>query len=50
VRLWPRNLEQEPKVFKLHAGGQRQPAFTPDGRHLLTANGDGSIYVLRLDW
>ena len=22
--------------------------FTPDGRHLLTANGNGTIYVFRL--
>ena len=25
-----------------------QVAFTPDGRHLITANGNGTIYVLRL--
>jgi hypothetical protein len=22
-------------------------AFTPDGRHLVTANGNGTLYVLR---
>ena len=28
-----------------------QVAFTPDGRHLLTANGNGTVYVLRLkEW
>jgi hypothetical protein len=23
-------------------------AFTPDGRHLVTGNGNGTVYVLRL--
>jgi len=25
-----------------------QVVFTPDGRHLATANGNGTIYILRL--
>lgn len=28
-----------------------QIAFAPDGRHIITANGDGTIYVFRLrEW
>jgi WD40 repeat protein len=49
VRLWPRAPGQPPRTIKLNAGKQEQPAFTPEGRHLTTANGDGSIFVLRLD-
>lgn len=30
-------------------GGIRQIAFTPDGRHLVTANVTGTMYVLRLE-
>lgn len=31
--------------------GLNQIAFAPDGRHIETANGDGTIYVLRLrEW
>jgi WD40 repeat protein len=48
IRLWPRNRGQPPQVIKPNAGKQEQPTFTPDGRHLITANGDGSIFVLRL--
>jgi hypothetical protein len=29
-------------------GGVTQLLFAPDGRHLLTRNGDGTVYVLRL--
>jgi hypothetical protein len=27
----------------------RQVHYTPDGRHLVTLNGNGTIYVLRLE-
>lgn len=37
---------------KLHAwtfpGDVRRVEYTPDGRHLITGNGKGTIYVLRL--
>ncbi|HEX5273301.1 MAG TPA: hypothetical protein VFW33_22545, partial [Gemmataceae bacterium] len=29
-------------------GGLLVPAFSPDGRHLVTLNGNGTVYVLRL--
>jgi WD40 repeat protein/tRNA A-37 threonylcarbamoyl transferase component Bud32 len=29
-------------------GGVVVPSFTPDGRHLVTLNGNGTVYVLRL--
>ena len=32
----------------LHFGGVRGVALSPDGRDLLTANGDGTVYVIRL--
>jgi WD40 repeat protein len=31
-----------------HLGIVRQLLFTPDGRHLITANGNGTVYILRL--
>jgi WD40 repeat protein len=30
------------------SGGAVFPSFTPDGRHLVTLNGNGTVYVLRL--
>jgi WD40 repeat protein len=48
VRLWSLDPNQPPRTLRLHAGPQGQLAFTPEGRHLITANGDGSIFVLRL--
>ncbi len=29
--------------------GGTHPSFTPDGRHLITCNANGTIYVLRLE-
>lgn len=46
--LWPRDPEKEPRTIRLPGGLRRHLAFTPEGRHLLTANADGSIFVLRL--
>ncbi len=31
-----------------HFGGVRGVALSPDGGHLLTANGDGTVYVICL--
>jgi hypothetical protein len=49
IQLWPSATGQPPRTIQLNAGKQEQPAFTPEGRHLSTANGGGSIFVLRLD-
>src|SRR5262249_10264638 len=48
IRLWSRDPGRDPQVIRPHAGKQEQPTFTPEGRHLITANEDGSIFVLRL--
>jgi WD40 repeat protein len=32
-----------------HFGGVRDVALSPDGEHLLTANGDGTVYVIRIN-
>ncbi len=37
-----------PTSGNLNGGGIRYLEFAPDGRHLLTRNGDGTVYVLRL--
>ena len=55
MRLWNPNKKYGNllKTFQLAppGGGIHQVAFTPDGRHLITANGNGTIYVLRLqEW
>ncbi len=31
-----------------HFGGVHALDLSPDGRHLVTANGDGTVYVIRL--
>jgi len=49
VRVWPCDRLAETRIIRLYAGKQGQLAFTPEGRHLLTANEDGSIFVLRLE-
>jgi eukaryotic-like serine/threonine-protein kinase len=50
VRLWERTAG-EPRARVLDLGrfpsGVRAVAFTPDGRYLVTANGNGTVYVLR---
>ncbi len=52
VRLWDRTGGASgvrtigPGPF---GGGVRAVAFTPDGRHLLTANANGTVYVLRVE-
>jgi WD40 repeat protein len=50
VRLWERTAG-EPRARTIDLGrfpsGVRAVAFTPDGRYLVTANGNGTVYVLR---
>src|SRR5207237_508178 len=52
LRLW--DLTRTPprsEVLQLFEAGQpslRQVAWTPEGRHLATANADGTVYLLRL--
>jgi WD40 repeat protein len=50
VRLWsPRTgLEQQTLELGPPGGHIWKVAFTPEGRHLVTANRNGTIYVLRL--
>jgi WD40 repeat protein len=43
-----RILHVRPPTSGSEHGGIRRVQFTPDGRHLLTLNGDGTVYVLRL--
>ncbi len=50
VRLWDRTgSDPRARVIDLGAppSGVRAVAFTPDGRYLVTANGNGTLYVLR---
>ena len=51
VRLWERTAG-EPRAGTIDLGrfpsGVRAVAFTPDGRYLVTANGNGTLYVLRV--
>ncbi len=51
VRLWDlRAADSAPRTIGPgpFGGAVRSVAFTPDGRHLLTANANGLIYVLRV--
>ena len=51
VRLWDiRSGVLQTKAFgpDFFGGKVRQVAFTPEGRHLVTANGNGTIYIFRL--
>jgi WD40 repeat protein len=51
VRLWQRT-DGEYRAQTINLGrfpsGVRAVAFTPDGRYLLTANGNGMVYALRV--
>jgi WD40 repeat protein len=52
VRLWERTAG-EPRTRTIDLGrfpsGVRAVAFTPDGRYLATANGNGTVYLLRIN-
>jgi glucose/arabinose dehydrogenase len=51
VRLWDRTPgDPGARTIDLgrFPGGIRAVAFTPDGRYLVTANGNGMVYVLRV--
>jgi WD40 repeat protein len=63
VEIWPIQIDSktakpvvvaEPlKIIKFTSSGGvfRHLTFTPDGRHLVTANANGTVYVLRLkEW
>jgi WD40 repeat protein len=51
VYLWDPEFFRKDRLLRLNlpfSGGVREVLFTPDGRHLLTRNSDGTVYVLRL--
>lgn len=50
VRLWNLETRMLEHAYQIGPSGARvgKLAFSPEGRYLATANGDGSVYVLRL--
>jgi WD40 repeat protein len=50
VELWDLGKDGLRKTLQLGPakGVVKQAIFTPDGRHLVTCNGNGTVYVLRL--
>lgn len=52
ISLWNAKLEHQETIrVGPPQGSINDIAFTPDGRHLITANGNGTLYVLRLsEW
>jgi WD40 repeat protein/serine/threonine protein kinase len=51
VSLWdPTGTAPRPRTIELgrFPSGVRAVAFTPDGRYLVTANGNGTVYLLRV--
>jgi WD40 repeat protein len=50
IRLWNPSTGEEKKMLQLGPPGGRicNIVFAPDGRHLATANGNGTVYILRL--
>jgi WD40 repeat protein len=49
VRLWDEKTGRETILRFGPPGAEiRQLTFSPDGRHLITANGNGTVYILRL--
>jgi WD40 repeat protein len=53
VALWDREAIPSAKARRIGpgplGGGVRAVAFTPDGRYLVTANANGTVYLLRVD-
>lgn len=51
ARVWDANSGQEVKRIRIHniKGELARVRFTPDGRHAITRNGNGTCYVLRLN-
>ena len=49
-RLWGTRDGKPKQVLKLRParGLLRQVIFSPEGRHLVTVNGNGSVYILRV--
>jgi hypothetical protein len=50
IRLWDLTTGKPEAVIRLNPGVQfiDQVAYSPDGRHLATANSNGTVYILRL--
>ncbi len=53
VRLWDLDKKHDSlrKIFRFNkgVGAHHEVAFTPDGRHVVVANGNGTLWVLRLE-
>lgn len=47
LQLWSANSFTEQQSIPLRFA--RDVAFTPDGRHIVTANANGTLYILRLE-
>ncbi len=49
VDLWDVGAGKVTESFRIGPpGGSLFPSFSADGRHLITLNGNGTVYVLRL--
>jgi serine/threonine protein kinase len=50
IRIWDPHQGTERKQIRLGSAAVpiRQIAFSPDGRHLATANGNATVYILRI--
>jgi WD40 repeat protein len=51
IYLWDPEFFRQEHLLHLNlpfSGGVREVLFAPDGRHLLTRNSDGTVYVVRL--
>lgn len=49
TKLWDVKTGQALITFKGHAREVNSMAFSPDSRYLATANGNGTVYIYRLD-
>jgi tRNA A-37 threonylcarbamoyl transferase component Bud32 len=50
IRLWDLSTDKSAKVIRVSPAVSQvnQISFSPDGRHLATANNNGTVYILRL--